>query len=126
MITLDSLTLPPGLVWVDEFEPATVAQSVRRTLSGGMVVYHAALQAGRPITLKSEADSGWAPLSTVQDLAALASVPGASYTLMLREVSYLVMFAHHTPPALTATPVFNIANPDSAHPHLITLRLITI
>ncbi len=126
MPTLNDIALPPGLVWVDEFEPATVAQSVRRTLSGGMVVYHAALQAGRPITLQSEADAGWATLATVQALAALAGVPGATYTLILRGTSYQVMFAHHTPPALAATPAVNIANPGPTHPYLLTLRLITI
>lgn len=126
MNTLDTTPLPPGLVWTDEFDSSTVAQTTRRTLSGGLVIYHAELQAGRPITLQSEPDSGWATLATVQALIALAAVSGAIYTLTLRGVAYQVMFAHHNPPALQASPVFAIANPGPTHPHLITLRLITV
>jgi len=126
MITLDAIPLPSGLVWTDEFEPHTVAQSAARTLAGGLVVYHNALQAGRPITLQSEADAGWATLATVQALAALAATPGSTHTLTLRGVAYSVMWAHHTPPALAATPVFNLATPGASHPHLIALKLITV
>lgn len=126
MPTLATTPLPPGLVWTDEFEPSTVTQSARRTLSGSLVIYHAAQQAGRPITLQSEPDSGWATLATVQALQALAAVPGATYTLSLRGTDYQVMFAHHNPPALQASPLFAIANPGPTHPHLITLRLITV
>jgi len=126
MTTLDTIPLPAGLVWTDEFEPHTVAQSAVRTLAGGLVVYHNALQAGRPITLQSEADAGWATLATVQALAALAATPGSTHTLTLRGVAYSVMWAHHTPPALAATPVFNVAGPAASHPYLITLKLITV
>lgn len=124
--TLASIPLPSGLVWTDEFEPHAVAQSTQRTLAGGLVVYHASLQAGRAITLQSEADAGWATLATVQALAALAAVPGATYALVLRGITYQVIFAHHNPPALQASSVFNLASPGADHPHLLTLRLITV
>ena len=39
MIILDGIQLPAGLLWSDEFAASRVAQSVRRTLDGSVVVF---------------------------------------------------------------------------------------
>jgi len=126
MTTLDAIPLPAGLVWTNEFDATAVAQTMQRTLAGGVIVFHSPLTQGRAITLQSESDAGWADRATVQALQSRAAVSGGIYTLHLRGADMQVMFAHHTPPALAATPAVNIANPGPTHPYLLTLRLITI
>jgi len=126
MITLDTIPLPSGLIWTNEYDAQQVAQTVQRTLSGGTVVFHAPITSGQLITLQSESDAGWADRTTVQALQSRAAVAGGIYTLTLRGTSRQVMFAHHDAPALQATPVFHIAAPGASHPYLITLKLITL
>jgi len=126
MTTLDAIPLPAGLVWTNEFDATAVAQTMQRTLAGGVIVFHSPLTQGRAITLQSESDAGWADRATVQALQSRAAVAGGIYTLTLRGISRQVMFAHHDAPALQATPVFNVAGPAASHPYLITLKLITV
>ena len=69
MIILDGIQLPAGLLWSDEFAASRVAQSVRRTLDGSVVVFYGQLQAGLPITLESESDAGWFTRAQIEALA---------------------------------------------------------
>ena len=46
MIILDGISLPVDLLWSDEWAASTVAQTVRRTLDGGLVVFYGELRAG--------------------------------------------------------------------------------
>jgi len=126
MITLDTLTLPSGLSWADEYNAQSVAQTVRRTLDGGQVITYAGLQAGRHITLTSGEDFGWVRKSVVDALATKAASPGAIYSLSIRGQTYPVLFLHHEPPALDATPLWPVANPQSDDYYRITLKLITV
>jgi hypothetical protein len=81
MITLDGITLPAGLLWSDEFAAPRVAQNVRRTLDGSMVVFYGGLQAGLPLTLESEVDAGWFTRTQIEALALRAASPGGVYVL---------------------------------------------
>ena len=76
MIRFDGLLLPDGLVWTDEFAAQPVAQPVRRTLDGGLVVFYGQHSAGLPVTLASEPDSGWLTRALVEALALRAASPG--------------------------------------------------
>jgi hypothetical protein len=125
-ITLDAIPLPPSLLWEDEFDAAPVVQTVQRTLAGGLLVQYGGLTAGRPITLASQSDAGWATRTTVQALQQRAAVPGGIYALSLRGVTYSVMFRHHEAPALAANPLIHLAAPADGSYYLITLRLITV
>lgn len=110
MIQLDTIALPDGLAWPDEFDTRDLAQTVRQRLDGGVVVYPRTLSGGRPITLAAPADQ---PITRAQAaaLAALAAAPGAVYALSLRGMSFSVMFRHHDPPALDLTPLIDYADP---------------
>ncbi|MBW7901270.1 MAG: hypothetical protein H3C26_07325 [Rhodocyclaceae bacterium] len=125
-LRLDDIDLPAGLHWFDEYTAHAVVQSVRRTLDGSLVVYYAALAAGRPITLASGEDHGWLRGSTVDALAVLAASPGAIYTLTLRGVARRVMFRHHERPAFEARPLWPLANPGPDDWYLATLKLMTV
>ena len=99
MIVLDGIALPTGLLWSDEFNASRVAQSVRRTLDGSVVVFYGEMRAGLPITLESELDAGWLTRAQVEAIARRAASPGGVYTLRLRSQSWQVMFRHQEAPA---------------------------
>ncbi len=125
MIVFDGISLPPGLLWSDEFAAPSVVQSVRRTLDGGLVVFYAGLKHGLPITLESEPDAGWMRRDLVEALQIRASSPGGLYTLQLRDRIFQVMFRHHDAPAFDAKPLVNIATPEPGDYYLATLKLMT-
>jgi hypothetical protein len=126
MIELDSLRLPDGLVWTDEFAVSRVAQTVRRTLDGSLVLFYAGLSGGFPITLESESDSGWFTRSQVEALELRSQSPGGVFLLNLRGQTFQVIFRHHEPPAFESRPLFPVANPQSGDFHLATLKLMTV
>jgi len=126
MITLDGITLPAGLLWSDEFAATRVAQNVRRTLDGSMVVFFGAQHQGLPITLASLPDQGWLTRSQVISLKLRADSPGGVYLLTLRGQNYSVMFRHHEAPAFEATPLVPLANPGAGDFYLATLKLMTV
>lgn len=126
MISLNGIALPAGLVWSDEFETARVAQSVRHTLDGSVVVFYGERRNGRPITLASEPDAGWLTRAQVEALAVLAESPGGIWPLDLRGRTWQVMFRHQDAPAFEAQPVVSIANPQPGDFYLATLKLMTV
>jgi len=126
LITLDGIVLPAGLLWSDEFAAAPVAQTVRRTLDGSMVVFFGAQHQGLPITLASQADQGWLTRSQVEAVRLRADSPGGVYLLALRGQIRSVMFRHHDGPAFEATPLVALANPGAGDFYLATLKLMTV
>lgn len=126
MITLDGIALPAGLLWSDEFALSRVAQSVRRTLDGSVVVFYGELRSGWPITLESEPDAGWMTRSQVQAVALRAASPGGVYTLVLRGQTHSVMFRHQDAPGFEARALVSLANPQPGDFYLATLKLMTV
>jgi hypothetical protein len=126
LISLDGITLPAGLLWSDEFAAAPVAQTVRRTLDGSMVVFFGAQRQGLPITLASQLDQGWLTRSQVEAVRLRADSPGGVYLLALRGQTRPVMFRHHEGPAFEATPLVLLANPGAGDFYLATLKLMTV
>jgi len=126
MIILDGISLPVDLLWSDEWAASTVAQTVRRTLDGGLVVFYGELRAGLPITLESQPDAGWLTRTQVEAIALRAASPGGLYTLNLRGQTWQVMFRHHDAPAFEARPLVSVANPQAGDFYLATLKLMTV
>jgi hypothetical protein len=126
MITLDGIALPAGLLWSDEFAVPRVAQTVRRTLDGSVVVFYGELRAGLPITLESEPDAGWLTRAQIEALALRAASPGGVYTLVLRGQTWTVMFRHQDAPAFEARPLVPVANPQAGDFYIATLKLMTV
>lgn len=125
-ITLNGITLPDGLHWVDEYSSEKVVQNVKHTLDGGAVVFYGQRQRGIPITLESVGDQGWMTRSDVVQLAALADTAGGVYNLSLRGVTYSVMFRHNEPPAFKAEPLQHFATPSSEDYYTVSIRLIIV
>jgi len=126
MIVLDGIALPAGLVWSDEFLASAVAQTVRRTLDGSIVVFYSAQRHGRPITLESQIDAGWLKRAQVEALALRAASPGGVYALTLRGQTRAVMFRHFEAPAFEARPLIVRAEPQADDVYLATLKLMTV
>lgn len=126
MITLDGIALPAGLLWSDEFAMTRVAQNVRRTLDGSMVVFYGEMRNGLPITLESESDSGWFTREQIEAISLRSSSPGGVYSLALRNQTWSVMFRHQDAPAFEAKPLVSKANPQPGDFYLATLKLMTV
>ena len=126
MIVLDGISLPTDLLWSDEWAASTVAQAVRRTLDGGLVVFYGQMAGGLPITLESQPDAGWLTRTQVEAIALRAASPGGLYTLTLRGQTWQVMFRHHDAPAFEARPLVSVANPQAGDFYLATLKLMTV
>lgn len=124
---LDTVQLPRGLIWADEFDWRPVEASTEYTLGGALVYDSAVRLAGRPITLTADDDAGWRGMTraVVQAVAALAEAPGAVYVLTLADGrSFDVAFAPDTP--FEARPVARPELPGAEHPYVATLRLIQV
>ena len=120
-VTLGGITLPPDLVWIDEFDHEPVAQADSRTLGGVLISEETALLHGRPITLG--APGQWVERSVVIALKALAATSAETHTLSLRGDTYTVQFRR---PAITARPAVTYADPLAADPYEITINLRTV
>lgn len=124
---LDTVQLPRGLVWVDEFDWRPVEASTEYTLGGALVYESATRLAGRPITLQANDDAGWRGMTraVVQAVYALAEAPSAVYVLTLADGrSFDVSFAPDSP--FEARPVARPELPGADHPYVTTLRLIQV
>jgi hypothetical protein len=112
--SLGAVTLPDGLVWVDEYAWSPISSEVAITLGGSVVIQQAAQLKGRPITLAGTDRHGWATRSTVAALQALADVAGATYTLTLPGPrTYTVAWRHEGGAALEAVQVDPVEDPAS-------------
>ena len=124
--TLGLLTLPRGMVWVDEFDWHAVAKATEYSLTGALLIDAATRQAGRAITLQAQDDAGWITRSVLQQLYALATDAGATHTLTLADGrAFSVQFASGDNP-VQARPISRPELPPATHPYVATVRLIEV
>ncbi len=126
MISLGGVTLSPSMQWTDKHAFQPVAQSVRRTLGGGVLVYAQELFKGRPITLEAQADTGWITKAMLDQLEVMAATPGGVFSLNVHGFVADVIFRHNEAPALEFAPLQPRAVPLATDFYLGTLKLLTI
>ena len=125
-IKLGSLVLPDQLLWVDEFDWSPVAQVQTPSITGAMIVEESAQPAGRPITLKSEGGV-WVQRSFVIELKALESqLQTQTIKLTLHDGRQFDVYLSRTPVAITATPLWQNANPGNDELYEIDIKLIEV
>lgn len=118
---LNGTDLPENLRWTDEFDWLPRVQAFARAENGVQIREESALVAGRPITLSSD----WVSRTDLLALYALASTPGATYTLALADGrTFSVAFVGDKP--ITAQPVIDYAAPAAGDWYELTLKLITV
>lgn len=105
MKKLGTIILPDSMQWVDRYAVSPVAQTVVHTLAGTPVAC-SRKEYGIPITLAAAGDTTWLDRETTELLAEMAAGVGAIYSLLWEEESYVVLFRHHEPPALSLTPLW--------------------
>ncbi len=125
-ITLNGTGLSGSLQWNDRFSHTPVAQEVHTTLGGNPVVYSKSLQGNRPVTLEAREDTGWLTGAMVTAIMAMASVPGAVYTLNFHGEVLNVMFAHHESPAIDLRPLQPKAIPEPEDYYVGTIKFFTV
>lgn len=113
-ITLGGVTLPPGMIWSDQFKQNPISQTNKRTLGGTLVVYERSLTAGRPITLEAQVDQGWLTRKQLDQVIVLALAVGQTYTLVIGLETFTVIFLHEDEPAVEFEPlVFRLNSLDT-------------
>ena len=121
-------TLSDRLQWSDEFDWSPVEQATAYSTTGALLVDVAVKQAGQPITLEGTDTNAWISRALCDTLKAWAALPGAPSTLRLRGVDHAVLFDHTQGPAITARPLWHLADgeqqPDM--PMRPTFRFITL
>lgn len=125
MMTLDTLPLPDGLVWDDEF--GFPAQTVDRktTLRGRVVLTPFPQPVGRNITLSGE--DAW---MTRDELAALETMarqyPPVARTLTMHDGRIFSVVFRHWEGGLEAHQVDPVSDPGADDSYRITLRFMTV
>ncbi|WP_252177189.1 hypothetical protein [Endozoicomonas sp. 4G] len=126
-MTLDSITLPDDLLWINEFDWNPVAQSQDRTLTGGLLIQEQSKKLGRPIELSGGLDAGWVNRSTVVELQSLSELANKRMILKLpdgRQFTVIFDRTHGSP--IEAKQVLPFAYPDDNHFYQLTLRLLVV
>ena len=109
-ILLDSLELPDGLIWEDEFNWVPVEQVVTPTLAGLVVEEWPHSGGGRPITLAggrtNRTSWAWMTRTAALSLKALLDEADRQFTLTLHDARTFNVIAHRANgPALEAVPL---------------------
>lgn len=123
-ITLDAITLPDDLIWIDEYAYSPVKQTQSIAVDGTLIIEAAAQLKGRPITLQGGTDYAWIDKATLEALRAKQYQAGLSMTLTLRGTAFNVLFAH--PDGLDAKAIIDYSNPDSTDFYTLTLKFIEV
>lgn len=125
-VSTTTLTLDPALQWADEFDWFPVEQNVERSLTGALLIDTRARTVGRPITLAgADRQAAWLPRAAVDQLRAWADVPGQQMALVLRGVTYTVMWRHQDG-AFEATPVADYEDVVNDDWYRVTLRFMVV
>jgi hypothetical protein len=123
-ITLDDITLPDDLIWIDEYAHTPVRQTVSTAVNGSLIVEAAAQTKGRPISLAGGPDYGWMQRSILELLRAKQYQPGLTLTLTLHGTAYSVLFVQ--PDGIEAAPVVDYNTPDASDWYVVTLKFIEV
>ena len=123
--TLATVALPADMIWVDEFNWSPVQRAQEYSIGGALIIDVAERLAGRPITLKGEADAGWMHRTALLALYALAADPAvASRTLTLGDGRIFTVAFDDDP--IEAEPVIDYNINDAADWYVVTLKLIEV
>lgn len=121
-----TITLPPDLLWPDEFAWTAVSEQRSYSLGGAVLADKGLRLAGRPIVLQGGSDFGWMTRAEVQALKAWAEAPAATMTLSHNGANYSVAFDHSTNAPISATPIADYSDPGPTDLYWAVLRFITI
>ena len=130
------ITLPPDLIWENEFDWVAIAGGVDRTLGGTQIIWTNPIQKGRPIDLIASESRGWITRGVVEQLwMALEMMTPMELELNYSDTSigtngkivFNVAFRYHEPPAVEVQPLISsrIEFSDSDY-YIGTIKLMEV
>ena len=105
MITLGGITLSNDMYLEPAHGWTGVAASVERSLGGNLIIWESALGGGESLDLICTENMGWITYTTLIQIKAMASVVGATYTLVYRTETFTVRFRNEDAPTLEMSPI---------------------
>lgn len=120
-----TVALPNDLNWPDEYDWHPVVQTSQFTSTGALLVESAVKQAGQLITLAAADDRAWVTRAMCDQLKTWANLPGIVLTLVIKGVTYSVMFDHEKT-GFEAHPVMFFEDMQSDDAYVATLRFIAV
>lgn len=126
-IILDGIDLPIDLIWKDEYGWSNVTQSVKKALTGALIIQEASQAKGRKFSLVGGQDAAWVTRTTLDALMLKANTPDLQMSLNFHGDIYNVMFSRsgNTSPVVP-TEIYELADPDDTHVYGITLKLMEV
>ncbi|KEQ17129.1 hypothetical protein [Endozoicomonas numazuensis] len=126
-MTLDSITLPDDLLWINEFDWNPVEQSQDRSLTGGLLIQEQSKRFGRPIELNGGEEVAWVSRSVVVNLLALSQIANKIMTLTLPDLrQYSVIFDRSSGAPIEAQQILPYAYPGDDYQYSLIVRLLTV
>ena len=130
LTSLEEVSLPNDLLWVDELSWVPVTSAASYSLTGALLLEAATRQKGRPITLQPPGeDMAWVRRSVATTLHSWAEKAGRKFKLVLEYPTdtreFVVAFRHYDGP-LEASPVRGFPDHSPDDWFNITIRLIEV
>lgn len=122
--TLGGVTLPYGLLWVDEQAWTPYVQAQEYSLTGALILQYGEKQAGRPITLSGTDQRAWVTQDTLDDLRALLGI--GELALVLPDTRAFTVIWNHSGPPILATPILDRWPNAGQKYSAVTLALIEV
>jgi len=123
--TLDGITLPTDLIWTNEFDDTTIAQDIKRSLTGAQIISESVKIKGRKITLTGGEDYAWLSRNEVQALKTLSNTVDNTIVLVFNGQTINVRF-DQSKQGLVAKPVIACSDPDQHTKYYIVVNLIEV
>lgn len=129
-VTNEEISLPNGLIWVDEFDWTPLQATNTYTLSGALVIEQGKRLAGRPISLESpQDDMAWVSRGLVSVLLSWAQRAERRFLLSLEYPTdtrqFLVVFNCSVDP-IGARPVRGFASHTPESEFRVALKFIEV
>lgn len=126
-VSVNSVQLPPDLVWVDEHEWSPVVKKASVSVTGSTIVSVGVRQSGRPVTLESGSDFAWVTRQALDSLTALRAADTKPLTLTLGDGrQFQVEFAPTDESPLKADPVQPGKRPEPGDLFKLKLKFMTV
>jgi hypothetical protein len=121
--TLDSISLPEDMIWLDQSSWTPVAQGTEYSLAGSLLIEQSKKLAGRPITLGG--DNAWTTWKVAESIIALSYETEKEMTLVLNDRTFTVMFRHEDGDVVDITRIYD-REPEDDDEVIVKLRLMVI
>lgn len=126
LTTSETVTLPDGFYWVDEFENDVLEQREELTIDGNVLVFEQEKIGGEKITLSGARDRVWVSRETLIKLKEWGRMPSLLIELRLElpldNRVFNVSFRHSEKPAIDAEPIIESVPLEGADYYNVTLK----